>query len=268
MDAKLEIGTTCTVGIGGSYGGRCRNEDNFLVAQRGSARLRDDDGAEVVRQLAGHGIMLAVADGMGGHDHGDVASAAAVQALAKLWQQGRPEDPEHVLLDWVPSTHKRIRKVLARSGTVNMGTTLTTLWIVGDHLGWVHVGDSRLYRLRDGVLTRITHDQTHAEFAHRDHRDPGPNATYPAQNFIFGSRGLGEDGGLRLDPGMDTGTLDLALGDRLLLCTDGICGFLGDQRIASILSRARSAQEAAEDLVDVAMECGSDDNLTAIVAQV
>ncbi len=268
MDARLIIGATSSVGIGAEHGGRKVNEDNYLVAMRGTCLLRDEQGESSRIEVAGHGVMLAVADGMGGHDQGEVASAAAVHALARLWQKGRPQDPERVLADWIPVAHDRMRATLVPEGRVNMGTTLTVVWIVGDRLGWVQVGDSRLYRMRAGTLWRVTRDHTHAEFAARDQREAGPNASYPAQSFIFGSRGLGLDGRVRLDPGLDTGTVTLAVGDRLLLCSDGICGFLDDDQIARVLSASNDPQEAADDLIDQAAEQGSDDNLTALVAHV
>jgi len=268
VDARVTIGTTCSLGIGPAHGGRTENEDNFLVALRGRLRLRNSRGETVEQDIEGGGVLVAVADGMGGHDQGEVASSQAVATLARLWQHGRPGDPERALADWLPRAHAELRQVVSPSGPVNMGTTLSALWIVHDRAGWVHVGDSRLYRMRGGQLWRLSRDQTHAEFAQRDRREPGPNASYPAQSFIFGSRGLGHDAELRIDPGVDTGTLNLAVGDRLLLCSDGISGFVDDDRIASVLARARDPQEAADDLVDLAMESGSDDNVTAVVVHV
>lgn len=256
------------MGIGAEHGGRKVNEDNYLVAMRGTCLYRDEKGESARLDTPGHGILVAVADGMGGHDQGEVASTAAVRALTRLWQKGRPRDPERVLADWVPVAHDRMRAELVPEGRVNLGTTLTVAWIVGDRLGWVQVGDSRLYRMRSGSLWRVTRDQTHGEFAARDRREPGPNASYPAQTFIFGSRGLGQDGRVRLDPGLDTGTLTLAVGDRLLLCSDGICGFLDDDQIARALSATADPQEAADDLIDQAADRGSDDNLTALVIHV
>lgn len=268
MDARVVIGSACSVGIGPEHGGRSQNEDNYLIALRGSALSRDEHGE--LRQVAqeGHGVMVAVADGMGGHEQGEVASTAAVQALAQLWQRGRPRDAERALAEWLPAAHTRARERLVPQGRVNLGSTLTAAWILGDRLGWIQVGDSRLYRLRSGNFWRLTRDQTHGEFAVRDRREAGPNAAYPAQSFIYGSRGLGHDEDLRLDPGLDSGTFTLSVGDRLLLCTDGLSGFVSDERIANILARARDPQEAADDLVDLAMESGSDDNVTAVVLHV
>lgn len=268
MDARLVIGVASSVGIGAEHGGRALNEDNYLVAMRGRCWMREAGGEIVERAVDGHGVLLSVADGMGGHDRGEVASAAAVESLVRLWQRGRPQDPERVLLHWVPVAHQRLRAELGAGGKINLGTTLTVAWIVGDRMGWLQIGDSRLYRMRAGALTRLTRDQTHGEFASRDRREPGANASWPAQTFIYGSRGLGQDDRVRLDPGLDSGTLTLALGDRLLLCSDGVSGFLSDEQIARVVAGAADPQEAADDLVDLAAEAGSDDNLTAVVGHV
>lgn len=268
MDATVVIGVRCSGGVGPALGGRESNQDNFLVALDGTTRWLGPDGEEVVRETDGHGVMVAVADGMGGHDQGEVASAAAVQALAKLWSNARPTDPERTLMEWVPLAHDGIRKALGGDSPINMGTTLTVAWFLGDQLAWVHVGDSRLYILRHTQLRQVSLDQTHAEFARRDRRVPGANAAWPAQSFIYGSRGLGMDGQLRLDPGLDGGVHALTRGERVLLCSDGLSNFLGDAEITRRLARAPNAQKAADDLVEAAMDADSDDNLTALVIDV
>ncbi len=261
----------CSVGIGRARGGRDENQDNFLVAADGQVRFQGAGDRVSASRSDGHGILIAVADGMGGHDQGDVASSAAVQALSHLWQL--PPDqgvgPERRLATWLPQAHARIRAHAGgRGGRVNMGTTLTALWMVADRAGWVHVGDSRLYRRRGRIVEQLTRDQTHAEFAKRDQRDPGPHAAYPAQSFIYGSRGLGDDDALRLDPGQDTGTIVLLEGDRFMLCSDGVSNFLPLATIQHILMHTISPDRAADELVQSAMEGGSDDNVTALVVDV
>ena len=269
VNPAVDIAVRCSIGIGHEKGGRAQNQDDYLVAQKGPPLSRSEDTDPGSGDTVGHGILVAVADGMGGHDHGDLASAAAVRALARLWRKERPSDPEALLREWVPLAHRRIRTHWSPDGgRVNMGTTLTALWLVGGNAGWVHVGDSRLYRRRGPQVHQISRDQTHAEFARRDHREPGPNASYPAQSFIFGSRGLGDDRALRLDPGLDCSSLLLARGDRFLLCSDGVSGFVSPGILRRILCHAGSAGEASADLLEAAVEGGSDDNLTALVIDV
>jgi protein phosphatase len=145
-----------------------------------------------------------------------------------------------------------------------MGTTVTAAWFLRGEMAWVHVGDSRLYLLREERLSQVSRDHTRGEFAERDGL-PLPYAPGAlTQNFIFGSRGLDDDDEIRVDKGRDTGTLALQPGDRILLTSDGVHGFLDEEQIMAGLS-SDSATGAARWLVDEAMTCGSDDNVTAVV---
>lgn len=262
------VGLVCSVGIGEARGGRTRNEDNYLVCRDGRTRWRDGD-TEVVTEAPGStGILLAVADGMGGHDDGDLASSAAVQALSRLYLRPPPPDPEATLRDFLLDAHKRLRTRVAVGGKVKMGTTLTVAWLLGDRLTWAHVGDSRLYHWREGRITRLTRDQTRGEFARRDRRAPPLHPDHLAQNFIYGSRGLGDDTGLRIDRGIDTGTVALRPDDRVLLCSDGLSGRVEDAWIGDLLRNVPEPTACAVSLMERAIASESDDNITTLVLRV
>ncbi len=267
MSERLRIGVVTTRGIGPERGGRAANEDNYLVCRDGEARFLSAEGVEVA-PTDGVGTLVAVADGMGGHDHGALASGAAVQALSRLYRGGRPADPELALHSFVLRAHRRLQERARERGAANMGTTLTATWLLGDKAYWVHVGDSRLFHLRRGLLRQVSRDHTRGEFAARDGRQPPPGADALTQNFIFGSRGLSDDRGIRVDAGTDTGALELAAGDRMLLCSDGVHGFLAARRIAEVLLGEHDPAGAARRLVEDAIAAGSDDNLTAVVVAV
>lgn len=267
MSGGTTIGVVCTRGIGPERGGREENEDNYLVCAEGEARFRSGP-REAIEAAVGKGALVAVADGMGGHAHGDLASEAAVQALVRFYRKGRSADPEAALHGFVLRAHRRLHNKLAEHGPVNSGTTLTAAWILGDHAYWVHVGDSRLYHYRDGALRRLTRDHTRKEFAARDGREYLSDRDYLVQSFVFGSRGLGHDEDLRIDAGTDTGAVKLAVGDRLLLCTDGVTGVVPDHRLRDALMDAPEPGACASWLVDRAMAKGTDDNVTAIVVRV
>lgn len=267
MSPQVRIGVVSTRGIGPERGGREQNEDNYLVAQRREARFLGPHG-EAVLEADGPGVMVVVADGMGGHDHGALASGAAVQALARLYRGGRPADPELALHSFVLRAHRRLQDRARDRGAANMGTTLTVAWLLGDHLYWVHVGDSRLYLERDGALQQLSRDHTRGEFATRDGRARPVGAEALTQNFIFGSRGLGDDRGIRVDAGTDTGAVRLRVGDRLLLSSDGVHGFVAAHRVAAVLLAARAPDDAARRVVEEALAAGSDDNITALVVAV
>jgi protein phosphatase len=266
--ARYAVGLVCSVGIGEARGGRSRNEDNYLVCRDGRVRWRDGDVEVVSDAPVSSSVMIAVADGMGGHDDGDVASAAAVQALARLYVRPPPPDPEATLRDFLLDAHKRLRARVEVNGKVKMGTTLTAAWIVSGRVYWAHVGDSRLYHWRDGRLVRLTRDQTRGEFARRDGRPAPLHPEHLAQNFIYGSRGLGDDAGLRIDRGVDTGSVALRPGDRVVLCTDGLSGRVEDPWIADLVRNVPEPNACAVTLMERAMANESDDNITAVVLRV
>ena len=267
MSGFFTVGVVCTRGVGPERGGRAQNEDNYLVCRNGQARWRQGDREEITA-IPGEGVMVAVADGMGGHAHGDLASSAAVQAISRLYRRGVPPDPEAALHSFVHQTHQRLRRRLEEHGPVNTGTTLTIAWLVGARAWWVHVGDSRLYHYRAGSLRRLTRDQTRREFAERDGRELRIDQDFLVQNFVFGSRGMGHDEELRIDPGTDTGSLDLQPGDRLILCSDGLTGVVPDHRIRDAVMEAPEPSACASWLVERAMAAGTDDNITVLVIRV
>lgn len=266
MADRFDIAVMCSLGIGPQRGGRQWNEDNYVICLDGRARWRDR-GAESSEPVESAGALLAVADGMGGHTRGDIASEAAVRALVRLVRAGEPEDPEDALRRFVLHAHGRLFDQAAAQGAGSMGTTLTAMWILNGVAHWVHVGDSRLYLLRGEDLAQMTADHTRGEFARRDGRPPPRDPGALVQGFVFGSRGLGDDRNLRLDPGKDTGRIPLWKGDRLLLCSDGLHGAVRREDLAQILREAPDAASAASTLVHTAIANGSDDNITALVVE-
>lgn len=265
---RYAIGVVCSVGVGPERGGRPRNEDNYLVCKDGRVVWRDghhEAGYAVPRAT---GTLLAVADGMGGHEDGELASAAAVQAVSRLYVKPRPEDPERTLREFLAEAHRRIRARVAAVGPVKMGTTLSVVWLLDGRAWWVHVGDSRIYHWRGGRLTRVTRDQTRGEFALRDSRPTPSNAHYLSQNFIYGSRGLGDDALLRIDRGIDTGSFGLLPGDRLVLCSDGLTSRVDDTWIADAVQNVPDPNACSVALLERAIAHQSDDNVTVMVVRV
>jgi protein phosphatase len=254
------------VGIGPTRGGRATNEDNFLVAQGSEARWRDGEQLTASVRTDDGRVLVAVADGMGGHEDGEIASYSAVQALVR-WAsepEQEPLTPESARA-WMLEAHAGLRARASRDGIVRMGTTLSMAWIADGTCIWSHVGDSRIYLLRGGRLEALTRDHTRGEFAARDRRPSPTHAWSLAQNFIYGSRGLGDDAKVRIDAGVDCGRFELQPSARLLVCSDGVHGALGPVEIEAHLGGMGSAQERAEALGWAAMQAGSEDNVTAIV---
>ena len=209
--------------------------------------------------------LYAVADGMGGHGSGDVASSLAIGALTDCAQR-LPLSADAVL-DAVFDANRAILDATAERGeTEGMGTTLTGLALIetsgGSHLIVFNVGDSRVYRLAEGRLDQITVDHSEAEelvAAGTLTRDQA--RTYPRRNII--TRALGSDP----PPTPDHWLLPAIGGDRYLLCSDGLFGELPDDQIVPLLE-AGSPQEAAGALVAAADAAGGRDNITVVVVDV
>lgn len=264
MRDRYEIGVVCTVGVGPERGGRSVNEDNYLICQNGNVRFRVGD-AEQVEAVPGDGLLVAVADGMGGHDQVHMASGAAVRALTHLFRAGGPREPESTIRQFLISAHARLHARAMARGPVNLGTTVTIAWLLDGVLWWASVGDSRLYLLRGDALAVVTRDHTRAEFARRDGRPTPREPGALSQAFLYGSRGLGDDRSIRVDPGLDTGKITLLQGDRVLLCSDVVYGHLKVEELRRGLMDASGAVNAASALVETALDNGSDDNATALV---
>lgn len=264
---SCSIGVVCSVGVGAARGGRARNEDNYLICAGDRASWRDGD-SEHHEGAQGEGFLVAVCDGMGGHADGELASATAVRVLSKLYRPQVPADLPRAMVRYVLDAHTRLYWKAREAGPVTMGTTLTAAWVVGRHAAWVHVGDSRLYLLREGRLRQLSRDHTRNEFSERDGRPVQPEGIHLAQSFIYGSRGLGDDSRLRLQRDLDAGWEQLEVGDRLLLCSDGLSGVVDDASIADCLEQVPDPQAAAVACLERAIARGATDNITVVVVRV
>ena len=261
------VGLICSTGAPPSRGGREHNEDNYLLCRSGEIRYRGGSEETVIHR-SGHGLLAAVADGMGGHRFGDLASAAAVQALSRLYYREKPADPEAALHNFFLQGHRKLRARALQGRMGDIGTTLAAVWLIGHRVYWAHVGDSRIYHLRDDTITCLTRDHTRGEFAARDGRPPPKHADSLSQSFIFGSRGMGLNEDIRLDAGTDTGTEVLLTGDYLLLCSDGLTGNVPEHRLASALREHRDPATSASWLAERAIAAGSTDNITVVIVRV
>jgi len=264
---KICWGVVCSVGVGTDRGGRQHNEDNYLACLENQTQWMEK-GHAVRRPAVGHGIVLAVCDGLGGHQDGAVASRAAVKAMSRLYQPVPPSDPERTLLRYVREAHTQLYWKARGKGSVEMGTTLTLCWLMGTKMAWCQVGDSRLHVYRDGTLSCLTQDQTVNTFARRDGRTELEKGNHLAQCFIYGSRGIGDNTQLRLDQGVDSGTCEMLASDWLLLTTDGCHDFVRRERLQNIMSSSDSPQQIASQCVEAAVDGGSRDNITVLVAKI
>ena len=208
--------------------------------------------------------VAAVADGMGGHSAGEVASAIAIEELAALGSRG-PWENETAATDDLKQAilraNRRIREMAASDRKLNgMGTTLVALLEDGDMVHVANVGDSRGYLLRQGELSQVTVDHSLVQELVDDGRlSPEDAERHPQRSVI--TRALGIDPEVEFD----LFTYKLQVGDRLLLCSDGLSDVVEPAQIRNVLLRVRNSHQAARKLVTVANEQGGPDNITVIV---
>jgi len=203
--------------------------------------------------------LVAVADGMGGHRGGEVASATALEALRAAISAGRP------LRESVEDANRAVfEKAQSDESLRGMGTTITAATLAaGGTLLIGHVGDSRAYLLRDGELRQVTTDHSLVEELVRDGRlTPDEAAVHPQRSII--TRALGVDSTVDVD----VYPLELFAGDVLMFCSDGLTGMLQPDLIAAELRREEDPARAATKLVDAANASGGEDNITVVVVAV
>lgn len=208
--------------------------------------------------------LLAVADGMGGHKAGELASALALETLAAgAWDEPLP-DPEHRLRSAVEAAHARIADAVAADEQLQgMGTTLTAVVVAGQRMYVAHVGDSRAYLWRNGTLQLLTMDHSVvAELIKAGQLDERDASRHPQRHVL--TRAVSAAAA----PEVDMIMKDVLPGDTVLLCTDGLTAHVSDEEIAAVLKGASDAQIAADDLVGLALEGGGTDNVTVVVARV
>jgi PPM family protein phosphatase len=206
--------------------------------------------------------LLAIADGMGGHAAGEVASKIVIGALEPLDEDRRIDDLMRMLRDTVVEANHRIADaVKQRKDLEGMGTTLTALRFVGSQVGLVHVGDSRAYLMRGGMLSQITHDDTYVQYLVDSGKlTPDEAKDHPRKSVILRAL-LGSD----VEP--DVSIREARAGDRYLLCSDGLSDVVSTETIAETL-QISDPQESADRLVELALRGGGPDNVTVIVADV
>lgn len=219
-------------------------------------------------ELPGGWTAAVVADGMGGHKAGDVASELAVGCIEDALQYWNPEMEAE---PGVQSLHEMIRKankVVFETASLNeqyhnMGTTVV-MAIVGPDGGWIgHVGDSRIYRLRQGVLEQLTEDHTVInELSKAGQLTPEEAARHPLRHAI--TRSVGTD----KDVKADVAVIDWQPGDRLLLCSDGLSNMVEDKLLEMTLSEPEAdLEDTADRLVEMALDAGGDDNVTIVIVE-
>ncbi|MEJ7690543.1 MAG: protein phosphatase 2C domain-containing protein [Nocardioidaceae bacterium] len=225
------------------------------VSDIGRRKKNDDSG------YAGPHFVM-VADGMGGAPHGDLASSVAVQTMQRL-DSDVPDDMLEALAGAVHRANDRLAELIEEdAATEGMGTTVTAALFDGTRIGVVHLGDSRGYLWRDGELLRISQDHSWVQSLIDEGRISEEEAAVHSHRSLL-LKVL--DGRHDNDP--DLNMYDVQAGDRILLCSDGLSGFVDHERLERVMSIG-SADAVANELVQLALESNSNDNITVVVADV
>lgn len=245
----------------------------FFAIRTDAGRERDNNQDSVGECLLDDGRLVVVADGMGGHQAGDLASQITVRELLAHVSSTVGEDPRERLYIGIEKAHSEVLAQANQSGTVGMGSTVVACFVADRDVYVAHVGDSRLYLLRDGVVAWMTRDHTRIRFL----VDAGFLSEAEAENHPEGNvitRAVGHDPA-DIDTGFVVDVRNIPLkvreGDSLLLCSDGLYDMVGEAEIVSLVS-GRNASSAVDALIDRANatdrygnEPGGQDNISVAI---
>ena len=226
-------------------------------SDRGLVRQNNQDAVYAGPRL------LALADGMGGHAAGEVASSLVISALAPLDEDTPSDDLLRALRDATVEGNAAITRHVADAPDLEgMGTTLTAILFAGTRLGMVHVGDSRAYLLRAGHLTQITKDDTFVQSLIDEGRITEEEAhTHPQRSLLLRAI-TGQD----VDPSLTI--REARAGDRYLLCSDGLSAVVDRAALQSTLSAATDPEQAVQQLIGLAHAAGAPDNIACVIADI
>ncbi|MBW4094336.1 MAG: serine/threonine-protein phosphatase [Acidobacteria bacterium] len=224
----------------------------------GKVRAKNDDSAYAGRFLA------VVADGMGGHAGGDVASASTVLDLIHLDRDGYEGDAGTHLADEIQTANSLLSELVhVNPKLAGMGTTVTALLLSGTKLEFAHIGDSRAYRLKNGVYEQISVDHTFVQRLIDEGRlHPSEAETHPHKNVLM--RVLGD---VDASPELDLSTFDAEPGERWLLCSDGL-NYVRPTVVEDVVRSTNDLAECADKLIELTLEAGSPDNVSVVLFEV
>jgi protein phosphatase len=255
---------------------RERNEDHYFVARGGrhiTTLLTNVPSGDVPSQFGETGYLMIVADGMGGHAGGEVASRMAIATLINIilhvpdWILRLDEEHAQKVMERAAQRYRQVHEALQELARLDprlrgMGTTMTGAISLGDDLFITQVGDSRAYLFRDGRLQLLTRDQTQAQML----ADSGLISQQEVARHRLRHVLTSALGGSQKDVRVEIQRFKLIDGDRLLLCTDGLTDMVEDSKIADALASESRSDAACRLLVEGALANGGKDNVTVVLA--
>ena len=240
---------------------RHNNEDSFYLNGRYQKFSEMNQEIEWTEQSEGDGSLWAVCDGMGGMNNGEMASFTAVSGMADLQHHMKGRDFGTTLQSWIRQADHAVSE-----RTQGGGCTLVLIYGQEEKICYAHVGDSRIYRVHQGKLIRLTRDHSKVEMLMAAGIiTPEEAETHPQRHVI--TRNLGMDSETPLEATIGN-PLPVMNGDRYILCSDGITDMLKDAEIAGVAEQIDNAKTCAEKLYQEALRAGGRDNLTVMVLDV
>ena len=230
------------------------------VSHVGRVRANNQDSGYAGSQL------FVVADGMGGHAGGDVASAIALKRITEIDRfYPSAQDAEFALQSALLAANSLLAEtVFDHQELTGMGTTVSAILRVGDELAIAHIGDSRIYLLRDGELSQITADHTFVQRLVDSGRiTPEEAAVHPRRSVLM--RVLGD---VDAAPEIDTTVMATRAGDRWMLCSDGLSSYVADDKILTAMQSVPDPEATAQRLVNLSLDNGAPDNVTVVIVDV
>lgn len=228
-----------------------------VLTHVGLVRQKNEDSYAVLPE---HNL-YAVADGMGGHQAGELASRLALKVLGELVSTPRPgENCRDKLVQAVQEANRRVYELSQRDADKQgMGTTLTAVWIRDGVAHLAHIGDSRAYLLRNSELKLLTNDHSLVgELVRQGSLTPREAQFHPSRHAL--TRALGIEAEVKVD----TKSMTLNKNDLLFLCTDGLTNLVTDEEIEAVFAEISDLQRALEKLVQLCLERGAHDNITML----
>lgn len=245
---------------------------SFGKTNIGLLRKINEDAFYYQKQYkCGKPYLCIIADGMGGHNAGEVASRMAVNEINEFIEKNLNEQEYNNLKDYedlikkafLHANEKVYKKSMDSKECIGMGTTLTVILIIENNMIIGHVGDSRVYIIRNESMERITSDHSYvAELIKNGTIKPEEASKHPQKNLITRAIGTGE----KID--VDINVFGIKNGDNILMCTDGLSNMLDEDEILNIVKSDKKLEERCSELIDLANNKGGYDNITVIIVEI
>lgn len=235
-----------------------------FLTDRGQVRGHNEDSGGVYYNSTGQ-LLAVIADGMGGHQAGDIASEMAVSIIQDKWQKSNelkvPEETEAWLAEILLHVNHEIYELASKKeGLAGMGTTIVVIINSGDFITIAHIGDSRCYIQNENGFKQITEDHSLVNELVRSGQISKEDAEqHPRKNIVLKALGTEE----KVDA--DISSLSLEEGDKLLLCSDGLTDKISNNKILEFITSNQTLKQIGQDLINLANERGGEDNISLII---